>query len=408
MAFLSRLTGSSSPQEPAAFEDVDAPDVAHDGDSAAGASQIPSVNALVQFANAPMTATMARNVRFNTSTPEGYFFPQVEKYVEQVGDTMAWYESLKYAYERALHDVQVELDHQTYDAQRLRTEIELFKVTGSPMVNADGSYLTESQVAAADDVASDLAEKEAQLVGALARVTELEVEIGRAHAYIATQDAQVEQFRAQTAAANAAADDAMTRAAAAEQRAAAASARADQCDVVILALQQDNERLQVAVQAAADAVVASPDPAVLPAHAVAPDASGPAEQEYAQAGLPEAHDSLPGSEHSDGDHGREYSQDYGHEYEQDAADGYLGLGDGEAPVVPVVPVESELPPGTVLPSHSPAGQSQAGPGAPLGNPGVPHHVWAPELSDPALSPAPAVQGFDDPGAVPQPSLRPRG
>lgn len=381
MAFLSRLTGSSAAPAPAPAQPDAAPAAGADGDAATGTSPIPSVNALVQFANAPMTETMARNVRFNTSSPEGYFFPQVEKYVEQVGDTMAWYESLKYAYERALHDVQVELDHQTYDAQRLRTEIELFKVTGSPLVNADGSYLTESQVAAADDVAGELAAKEAQLAGALTRVTELEVEIGRAHAYIATQDAQVEQFRSQAVAAIAAQDEAVNRAAAAEQRAAAATARADQCDVVILALQQDNERLQVAVHAAAQAVAASPDPAAppnVPPASLFPAADGRAE-------------------------GRGHERDHS----QDLADGYVNVDPDAVPVVSVVPVESELPAGTLLPSRLPVEPSQAGPGAPLGNPGLPAHVWAPELSDPAPAGLSAPQGFDDPGAVPQPTLRPR-
>lgn len=358
MVAFPRIGGAKSAPPPADPPPAQPPVAGDESASGAGTPLLPSVQALSRFATAPMDTAMARNVKFNTSSPQGYYFPQVEKYVEQVADAIAWFEDAKYGYEKAIHDLQVELDHQTYDAQRLRTEIEVFKVQGSPMVNADGSYMTESQQAAEAETAQHIATLEAQLGQATARITELEVEIGRAHAYIASQDQQVAAFREQAQAAVAARDEAHAHAAAAEERAVAAEARVAQCDAVILALQQDNERLQAAVVAAAEAVQGVPVDSVPPvgAEAVAVEPS--------------------------------------------EMDGYLGLSEEPDPDLPVIP-DSELPPGVTLPVAPQAAEYQpVTPGTPLANPGVPQHVWAPELDG-----APGPQAAVDPDAVPQPTLR---
>jgi hypothetical protein len=99
-----------------------------------------------------LTADAVRSVRFHISEPQGYFFPQVEEFVSQVAGALAEHERRAFADAQAKHDLQVELDRQAHDAQRLRTEIELFRVQGNPLVNEDGSYRTETQVAAEQEM----------------------------------------------------------------------------------------------------------------------------------------------------------------------------------------------------------------------------------------------------------------
>lgn len=115
----------------------------------------------------PLTADLARTVRFNVAQPHGYYFPQVEEFVGQVTAALAWWEEQGRRTAQAMHDLQIELDMQVGDVQRLRTEIELFKVQGSALVNADGSYVTESQ--AAGDA----------LAAAHQRIADLELEVRR-------------------------------------------------------------------------------------------------------------------------------------------------------------------------------------------------------------------------------------
>lgn len=95
--------------------------------------------------SAGLTAEMAASVRFPVSKPAGYFYTAVETYVQQVSEAMAALEDDLFAEQQRTHELTVELDHQVHDVQSLRSQIEVFRVNGNPVVNADGSYQTESQ-----------------------------------------------------------------------------------------------------------------------------------------------------------------------------------------------------------------------------------------------------------------------
>lgn len=128
----------------------------------------------------PLTSELCNSIRFTVSKPQGYYFVQVETFVQQVIETLAYYEDAEFRLKQTLYDSQVEVDQQAYDAQRLRSEIELFKVTGSPMTNPDGSYLTESQQdAAAEELASDLSAARADLATYAQAVHDRDIEVVR-------------------------------------------------------------------------------------------------------------------------------------------------------------------------------------------------------------------------------------
>ena len=123
----------------------------------------------------PMTVAQLKGLRFTVSEPQGYFFGQVESFVDQVGQALQHYEDADFQWRQAMYEMQVELDQQTYDLQRVRQEIELFKVQGSPVMNPDGSFVTESQRATEAEVAR-LNEILAQMY---ATVAEKDAEIAR-------------------------------------------------------------------------------------------------------------------------------------------------------------------------------------------------------------------------------------
>lgn len=143
----------------------------------------------------PLTSELTRSIRFSISEPQGYFFEQVETFVQQVIEVLAFYEQAEYKWQQFAYEMQLEVDEQAHDAQRLRSEIELFKVQGSPMVNADGSYMTESQTSMLDKVSADLnfvkdqlsASEQARLVG--------QEEINRLQDLAAMRDQEIASLR---------------------------------------------------------------------------------------------------------------------------------------------------------------------------------------------------------------------
>lgn len=144
----------------------------------------------------PLTSELTRSIRFTISEPQGYFFEQVETFVAQVVEVLDYYEQIDYRWRQTVYDMQVESDQQAFDNQRLRSEIELFKVQGSPLVNNDGSYVTESQQGAFESVSADLVALRDQLSASEhARITGTE-ETNRLHDLVAMQEQEIAALRA--------------------------------------------------------------------------------------------------------------------------------------------------------------------------------------------------------------------
>lgn len=144
----------------------------------------------------PLTSELTRSIRFTISEPQGYFFEQVETFVAQVVEVLDYYEQIDYRWRQTVYEMQVESDQQAFDNQRLRSEIELFKVQGSPLVNNDGSYVTESQQGAFESVSADLVALRDQLSASEhARITGTE-ETNRLQDLVAMQEQEIAALRA--------------------------------------------------------------------------------------------------------------------------------------------------------------------------------------------------------------------
>lgn len=143
----------------------------------------------------PLTSDLTKSIRFTISEPQGYYFEQVESFVQQVVEALAFYEQADFAWQQTVYEMQVESDAQAYDLQRLRSEIELFKVQGSPLVNADGSYVTESQRTQTEALLSQLAHAEAQVEQLQADAAAREAEVARLQAVASGQDADIVSLR---------------------------------------------------------------------------------------------------------------------------------------------------------------------------------------------------------------------
>lgn len=360
---LKSLTSRATSAEP----DVDsspfsAPDTfggatPSDGLSDGGSSvpMLPSVQAaMTRFAQPPMTSSQAGSVRFNVADPRGYHFPQVEEYVRSVEAAMAWWESADYAYKQALRDQQIEIDNLSADTSRLRTEIEVFKVQGSPLVNADGSYRTDSQEAAARADAERIAALEAELEAATRRLAELDTELTRARAYLSNPE-DVDALREQLA---------------------AALARTNQ-------LEEWAAQVQPIVTATEERAVAAEERAAAAEAELAQAQQRIAEQEAVEADLRAQIADLTGGQGSpvpaaEAEHVADPVADTDHASGWD--DAVTGGWDEPTPS-PVMPVDSELPPGVALPHReAPEAYAPVHPGDPLHSAaGVPLADWAPEV-----------------------------
>jgi len=301
-----------------------------------------AVTAPASTANPPLTAAHVDSVRFNVSEPQGYFFPQVEEFVAQAKAALRYWEDRDFQHEQAKHAMQVELDNQVYDVQTLRAQIEVFRVQGSPLVNADGSYVTESQQHAGADASEQISRLEVLVSQAEAAQRDAEHRATQHEAAYTELSAWADEVAPQIAQATERAEQAEQRATTAEQALAEAQARITALEAA-LATEETTPVQTILAPAAAV-------PAVQPATPV---------ESLADASF--AEDLEPG-------------------------DGFLAsLADGEddgAQPLAVVPVESELPPGvTVSAMTGPAQPYPATrPGAPLASaPGVPVTQWAPEL-----------------------------
>lgn len=110
----------------------------------------PKVGAAGGASGPPLTVDNVASMRFSISKPSGYFFPQVETFVSQVKETLAFHE-------RATHDLAMRLhasEEERVDAEtraaNLQAQVELFRVNGDVLTHTDGSYVTESETTSPD------------------------------------------------------------------------------------------------------------------------------------------------------------------------------------------------------------------------------------------------------------------
>ena len=94
-----------------------------------------------------LTVDKVLAVRFNRAK-EGYVYSQVEAFIEQIKTTLQYLENDKFEKATQLHANAEEINDLNERIQTLQATIEVFRVSGDPVTNTDGSYLTLSQVPA--------------------------------------------------------------------------------------------------------------------------------------------------------------------------------------------------------------------------------------------------------------------
>lgn len=92
-----------------------------------------------------LKADQVAAVRFHKAKP-GYSFTQVEIFVDQVKHTLAVLEQELYEKDLVAHELRREQEELQDRVLELQATIEVFRAKGDPMVNADGSYVRESQL----------------------------------------------------------------------------------------------------------------------------------------------------------------------------------------------------------------------------------------------------------------------
>lgn len=97
-----------------------------------------------QQPDSPMTSEQADALRFPMSQPHGYHPASVDRAMEQIVHSLRSWEDLVFRWQQHAHELQTQLDQARSDNLRLRTEIQVFAVNGSPTLAEDGTYLRES------------------------------------------------------------------------------------------------------------------------------------------------------------------------------------------------------------------------------------------------------------------------
>lgn len=92
----------------------------------------------------PLTKEQVDAVRFQVAKP-GYAFPQVEAFIEKVKSTLTFLEKEMAKDKIALAEAQDEIELLSERSETLNATLEIFRVKGDALVNADGEYVTESQ-----------------------------------------------------------------------------------------------------------------------------------------------------------------------------------------------------------------------------------------------------------------------
>lgn len=98
-----------------------------------------------------LTPDKIEAVRFQQDKP-GYAFAQVDVFIEQVNETLVYYEETKHEDKLQIHELEESLADSLERQGILQQTIGVFKVKGDPLVSQDGSYLTESQTAGSNEL----------------------------------------------------------------------------------------------------------------------------------------------------------------------------------------------------------------------------------------------------------------
>lgn len=389
-----------------------------------------------------LSSDMVRSIRFTVSQPQGYYFQQVETFVEQSAETIALLEGNEFTLKQFIHELLIELDQQSYDSQRLRSEIEIFKVQGSPLVNADGSYVTESQREANEMLVGELAQANALLVQAQEEAAQREAEIAHLRTVIATQDHEVVSMRQWNEAAAAELAQAHETIAALQTSASPDHAvepivepgpideatdesgpvdepvdePVEQSPSPAAPLPQPEAEGTDADDSPGVDTLASVEPDDIPDRRGAPEAGHPeiaapdTDQPEDEVGPPVPSDvNSDAAASADDAEVVEISADPEPDSVDDAANASHDAAseddaaeeneaeDEDATPVSVVPVDSELPEGAELPGtgENAITYPPAAPGLPIDTQGIPVEVWAPELDPRLRAMAEETEGDDE-------------
>ena len=98
-----------------------------------------------------LTPDKIEAVRFQEDKP-GYAFAQVDVFIEQVNETLVYYEDKSHEAKLQIHELEESLADSLERQGILQQTIGVFKVKGDPLVSQDGSYLTESQTAGSNEL----------------------------------------------------------------------------------------------------------------------------------------------------------------------------------------------------------------------------------------------------------------
>ena len=315
-----------------------------------------------------LSAALAESVNFHLAEPWGYYHEQVDTFVAQTQEALTFWEEDDYQKRRRIHELETELEHQVYDVNRLRTEIEMFRVQGDALVNPDGSYVTESQGGAATAEVERLTglyqQAEAARVG-------LEAELNTLRQFSGQQTAELEELRAW-------ADQVIVQFEEVQATAAEKTSSLADAEALIESLRAENDALRAS--ASSPAPVAALAPVAMAPVAMAPVDMAPPEFHGASAYTPTPEPvHQPVSEDRDS---AAYPQDQypvaDQGYQQPEQAYYDNAGQAHESDFP----DSELPPGVSLPQAAPVNPyAPAAPGAPLSTISGPVDQWAPELSE---------------------------
>lgn len=121
---------------------------------------VPSERPMIAPPAMLLSADIVAAVRFQESRP-GYNYGQVETFVEQVKDSIAFYQARLSAADLELTERSEEVFDLQETISRLKATIEVFRAKGDPVVAADGSYVTESQLDTSGEAAALRQERDA-------------------------------------------------------------------------------------------------------------------------------------------------------------------------------------------------------------------------------------------------------
>jgi hypothetical protein len=95
-----------------------------------------------------LTAPDVKAVQFRTSTPEGYFFDDVDTWHAQVLKAIAWYTKKLHQRDLDVYNLATEIDKTLTDLTNKKYELELVRGRGQVLVGDSGEYLSADSDAA--------------------------------------------------------------------------------------------------------------------------------------------------------------------------------------------------------------------------------------------------------------------